>query len=200
MDEFQTMWKETEPIELNVINFHKVETIYSNLRAEEERKNKYMPWTYAVIMAVMAAMAFMVKYTSGNAISAVQCLGLMLIAIGGVTMAYLLQLYRIPVHEFEHDQSSRAFMEIVRTNLNKRKILAPLAVAIYIVLLTGGLHLLIFGFGSLVGQGGSLGILYGMMAGLTGMSIAMMITTHNMMYGKMLKKINTFLNMENELI
>jgi len=198
MDELQAIWNKLNDLQTEVgalIKVDKVDTIYEKLKKEEEQQKKWMPFMVPYIICLMLGMTWLVRYTGGKPLDLIQISGLILITLGGLSMIYLMHLARIPVDLYEHNHTSVEFMKNIKGKLLKRRHLWAIAMIVYILSLTIGLHLLIFGIGSLAGKGGSVGAFYGIMFGLMGASAGGMYSMHQARYGGMLQRIDRFLKL-----
>lgn len=190
--DLKAIWGKLNDLQLEVgkmIGADNIESVYNQLKKEQDRKKKWMPFMVPYIFAIMAFIAW-VSEAHKDIVSMV---GIAMITIGGFIMMNLLNMHEIPIDEYEHDKDSTTFLTLVKEKLEKRKTTWAIGVALYILLLLGGLHLLIFGLESLAGKGGELGILYGMMFGLMGMATGNMYVLHKKQYGEILKTIDRFL-------
>lgn len=190
--DLKAIWNQLGDLQTKVgqlIEVDKVESVYDKLKKEAEQKEKWMPWLVPYILVMMACLTWVSEAYQGL----VPMTGIMLITIGAFIMMHLLNKHTIPLADYEYDKSATDFLKIVKSKLNKRKTTWAVGVATYIFFLLGGLHLLIFGLDSLVGQGATLGLLYGTMLGIAGFATGNMYVIHKMRYGDILKTIDRFL-------
>ena len=192
MEDLKMIWGKLNDLQVEIgamLNEHVVEDTFNTLKKEEARHKK---WTPLMIPYIVLLMGFMTWLTEAYQ-STVSMVGIILITIGGFVMTYLLQANRIPIDKYEHNKDAINFMKTVKEKLMKRKHYWAIGVAIYTLSLLGGLHLLIFGLESLAGRGGEVGLLYGMMFGLTGYATGSMYLFHQKQYGEIIKRIDRFL-------
>lgn len=192
MEDLKMIWGKLNDLQEEVgkmINVNVVEDTYQTLKKEEENHKKYTPWMIPYILILMGFMTWLTEAYQ----STISMVGILLITIGGFVMTYLLSTNRIPIEQYEHGRDATSFLKIVQEKLLKRKQYWPIAVAIYTLSLLAGLHLLIFGLESVANRGGEVGILYGVMLGLTGMVTGSMYAMHQSRYGDLLKRIDRFL-------
>lgn len=192
MEDLKKIWHKLNDLQVEieqVLNKDAVENTYKKLKKEADLQKKWMPWMIPYIFCLMALMTWLTQAHD----SFVKMSGIALITIGGLVMTYLLQANKIPIEQYQHHQDATTFMKIVKEKLEKRKHFWAIGVAIYTLSLTFGLHLLIFGLDSLAGKGGYVGLLYGMMLGLTGFATGNMYLAHQKQYGEVLKTVNRFL-------
>lgn len=197
MDELHAIWNKLNDLQVEVgtlLEVNKVETIYQQLKKEEDLQKKWAPFVMPFIICMMLGMTLFIRYAGGQPYTNIQIIGWILITLGALAMTYLLQSDSLPLATYEHHKNSLDFLKIVKEKLLKRKHLWAFAVTFYIISLTTGLHLLIFGLGSLAGKGGILGAFYGIMFGLMGASAGGMYAMHQAKYGKLLKRIDRFLS------
>lgn len=155
-----------------------VKETFQQLKQEATAQEKWKPWAFPFILTMMAFMTWMTNaYTS-----MISMTGIALIAFGAYLMLYFFQKNRIDLSTYEENPTATNFDEIIREPLKKRVHYWALGVAIYTLSLTFGLHLLIFGIGSLVGKGGLIGTFYGIMLGLTGWVTGGMYALHTKKY------------------
>lgn len=192
MEDLKVIWSKLNDLQMEVgqmIGTDNVETVYNQLKKEQERKKKWMPFMLPYVVVLMSFMTWLTEAYRG----VVPMIGIGLITIGAFIMVQLLNKHKVSLDAYEHDKDSTTFLKLVKEKLNKRKNTWAIGVALYTLLLLGGLHLLIFGLESLVGKGGEVGLLYGMMLGLTGFSAGSMYKLHQRQYGDILKTIDRFL-------
>lgn len=192
MEDLKVIWSKLNDLQLEVgqmIGVDNVETVYTQLKKEQDRKKKWVPFLVPYIMVIMAFMTWLTEAYK----DVVSMVGIMLITIGALIMMKLLNMHAIPIEEYEHDKDSTSFLKLVKEKLEQRKKTSALGVGLYPLFLLGGLHLLIFGLGSLAGRGGEVGLLYGLMLGIAGFSTGSMFLFHQKQYGEILQTIDRFL-------
>lgn len=156
----------------------------NNLKKEAQFNEKWKLW---MMVYVLVLMAFMTWFT-GAYHSIVSMAGISLITLGGCLMMHLFQKNTIDPTIFEETHSLDRLKDMIQEKLKKRMHYWALGMGIYMLSLTCGLHLMIFGLASLAGKGGMLGLFYGAMFGLTGYSIGAIYQFHGLRYKAILKE------------
>lgn len=195
MEDLKVIWGKLNDLQIEVgklVEVDSVTSIYNKLKKEEANRKKWMPWMIPYILLMMAVITWVTEAYKGM----IPMFGIALITVGGFLMMWLLSRHQISVEAYEHDKNATVFLTSVKDKLVKRKTSWAIGVALYILLLLGGLHLLIFGLDSLAGKGGMLGLLYGTMLGLMGYATGSMYLRHQKQYGDTLKMIDRFLKDE----
>lgn len=167
MEKLEMIWHKLDALEKSIgelIAKDAVKETYQLLKQEETVKKKWEPWALPYIFLGMAIVTGM----TGAYTSIVSMGGIALITLGAYLMVYFIQKSQIDLQGYEANPSAVNFEEMIRKPLRKRVHYLALGVGIYILSLTFGLHLLIFGVASLAGKGGLLGAFYGVMLGATG--------------------------------
>ena len=146
MDDLKEIWQKVGDLKAEVgelLAMDKVETIYTQLKKEEDRQKKWKPWQIPYVIVVSALTFFFYNWLSQHYydrnMTTQQILGTLLIPIGGFIMLYFYQLHQIPLDD-EHDRTSTAFLKMVKDKLTKKRKAIRQANMIYISLLTIGLN------------------------------------------------------------
>lgn len=153
MEDLKDIWQKVGDLKAEVgelLAMEKVETIYTQLKKEEERQKKWKPWQipYVIVMTIFifAVYNWISLTYSGRNMTTQQILGTLLIPIGAFTMLYFYQLHQIPL-DGEHDRTSVTFLKMVKDKLAKKGKAIRQANIIYISLLTVALNLVSFDWG-----------------------------------------------------
>lgn len=153
MDDLKAIWEKVGDLKAEVgelLAMDKVETIYTQLKKEEDRQKKWKPWQIPYVIAVTAFIFWFYNWISQHYydrnMTTQQILGTLLIPIGGFIMLYFYQLHQIPLDD-AHDRTSIAFMKMVKEKLAKKRKAIRQANMIYISLLTIGINLVAFDWG-----------------------------------------------------
>lgn len=192
MKDLEKIWQKLNALEKaigHLIEKDGLEKEVNTLKKEVILNKKWQPW---IILLVLVFMGFITWFTTAYD-SVVSMAGIGLITLGGCLMIYFFQKNTIPSQIFETNNSPENLQPLLRKKLKKRMHYWALGMGIYVLCLTFGLHLLIFGLGSLAGKGGMLGLFYGGMFGLTGYSVGMIYQIHAIRYSAILKDKNTLL-------
>ena len=154
MDDLKEIWQKVGDLKAEVgelLAMDKVETIYTQLKKEEDRQKKWKPWQIPYVIVVSALTFFFYNWLSQHYydrnMTTQQILGTLLIPIGGFIMLYFYQLHKIPLEDKEHDQTSLFFLKMVKEKLSKKRKAIRWANMVYISLLTIGLNLVSFDWG-----------------------------------------------------
>jgi len=154
MDDLKAIWQKIGDLKEEVgemIEMNKVESVYSQLKKEEARNKKWLPWMIPYIIAVTAFIFLVYNWISqtysDRNLTTQQILGTLLIPLGGFIMLYFYQLHKIPLDNKEHDQTSLSFLKMVKEKLAKKRKAIRLGNITYILLLTIGLNLVSFDWG-----------------------------------------------------
>lgn len=181
MEQLEKIWHKLDALEKAIgelIAKDAVKETYQLLKQEESSQKKWGPWALPYIFLVMVFITGM----TGAYTSIVSLAGIALITLGAYLMVYFIQKGQIDLQGYEANPSAVNFDEMIRKPLKKRVHYIALGVAIYILSLTFGLHLLIFGVASLAGKGGILGTFYGVMFGATGAVTGSIYAMHTKKY------------------
>lgn len=192
MEDLKRIWNKVNDLQLDIetlLDSKTVEHTYQILKKEEKNQKKWTPLVIPIILITMLVFTWVTQAYQ----TIVSMTGIVLITIGAFVMIRLLQMHQISIDQYEHDRDVISFLKIVKERLAKRKHTWALGVIIYTFSLTIGLHLLIFRLDSLAGLWGQVGLLWGMMLGLTGYAGGSMYLIHQKRYGAILNRINHFL-------
>ena len=153
MDDLKEIWQKVGDLKAEVgelLAMDKVETIYTQLKKEEDRQKKWKPWQIPYVIIVSALTFFFYNWLSQHYydrnMTTQQILGTLLIPIGGFIMLYFYQLHQIPLDD-EHDRTSTAFLKMVKAKLAKKRKAIRQANMIYISLLIIGLNAVSYDWG-----------------------------------------------------
>ena len=196
MDELHAIWSKLDDLQIEVgalINVNQAEDIYKKLKKEEEQRDKWKPFMVPYVVCVMLGFAWLVQSTGGNPLTIIQIISLSLIGVAGLAFVYSFYIIKLPLAEYQTNGNTVAFLKKLKASLLKRRKVYVISMACYIVSLTIGIHLLIFGLDSLAGKGGYLGLFYGCMLGLLGASVGGTYRTYHKQYGDIFKRIDRFL-------
>lgn len=181
MEKLEKIWHKLDALEKaigQIVTRNAVKQTYQQLKKEEVVQQKWQPWALPYTFLMMVFITWMTNaYTSF-----VSMTGIALITLGAYLMLYFFQKTEIDLSIYEINPTAENFDKIIRQPLKKRVHYWAIGVAIYTLSLTFGLHLLIFGIGSLIGKGGFIGIFYGVMLGLTGAVTGSMYAMHTKKY------------------
>jgi len=181
MEKLEMIWHKLDALEKSIgalIAKDAVKETYQLLKQEETVQKKWGPRALPYIFAVMALVTCLAVLYMSIASQA----GIALISVGAYLMVYFIQKSQIDLEGYEANPTAVNFDEMIRKPLKKRVHYLALGVAIYILSLTFGLHLLIFGVASLAGKGGVLGTFYGVMLGATGAVTGSIYAMHTRKY------------------
>lgn len=153
MDDLKAIWEKVGDLKAEVgalLVMDKVETIYTQLKKEEDRQKKWKPWQVPYVIAVSALTFFFYNWISqtyyDRSMTTQQILGTLLIPIGGLLMLYFYQLHQIPLDE-EHDRTSLSFLKMVKEKLTKKREAIRWANMVHISVLTIGLNVISYDWG-----------------------------------------------------
>ncbi|MFK7983455.1 MAG: hypothetical protein AB8G86_25970 [Saprospiraceae bacterium] len=153
MDDLKAIWQKVGDLKAEVgemLEMDKVETIYTQLKKEEDRQKKWKPWQIPYVIAVTVFIFWVYNWISqhyyGRNMTTQQILGTLLIPIGGFIMLYFYQLHQIPLDD-QHDRTSLSFLKMVKEKLAKRRQAKLQADMIYTALLTIGLNIISIDWG-----------------------------------------------------
>lgn len=153
MDELKSIWQKVGDLKSEVgalLEMDKVETIYTQLKKEEDRQKKWKPWQIPYIIFNTVLIFWVYNWISqtyyDRDMTTLQILGTLLIPIGGFVMLYFYQLHKIPLAE-EHDRTSLSFLTMVKEKLVKKRNAIYWGNMIYILILTLGLNIISLDWG-----------------------------------------------------
>ncbi len=181
MEKLEMIWHKLDALEKSIgelIAKDAVKETYQLLKQEETVQKKWAPWALPFIFLLMAFITILAVLYMSIASQA----GIALISIGAYLMVYFIQKSQIDLQGYEANPTAENFDKMIRKPLKKRVHYLALGVGIYILSLTFGLHLLIFGVASLAGKGGVLGTFYGIMLGATGAVTGGIYAAHTKKY------------------
>lgn len=182
----KTVWYKLDDLQNSVSSLMEkdlLENTIQQLKREDKTSGKMMPLILTFLLLMMAGIAWV-----SNAFESVTSMaGIAFIVTGGMTMIHFMSKNRVPFEEYEANGSVNNFIQEIKGIVAQRKHYWAAGVIIYLLSLTFGLHLLIFGLGSLVGKGGTIGTFYGIMLGIAGAAGGSMYALHNKIYGDFLK-------------
>ncbi len=181
MEKLEMIWHKLDALEKSIgelIAKDAIKETYQLLKQEETVQKKWAPWALPFIFLLMAFITILAVLYMSIASQA----GIALISIGAYLMVYFIQKSQIDLQGYEANPTAENFDKMIRKPLKKRVHYLALGVGIYILSLTFGLHLLIFGVASLAGKGGVLGTFYGIMLGATGAVTGGIYAAHTKKY------------------
>jgi len=194
MKDLKQIWDSTNFFHLKnkeIIETENPKYIFLKLEKEENRRKKYFLSITIFILIIMMFFSWLVYYTEG-VFGINQIIGVGLITIGSVFMVYFIQLVKIPFDKFKYQETSLEFLKVVKAKLVVRKKFLIGGISVQFVLLTVGLHFIIFS-NSLIGNGSKLGLHYGSLFAFSGFAIGLTVIFYNAHYKPILKKIEAFL-------
>jgi len=154
MEDLKAIWQKIGDLKAEVgelLEMEKVETIYTQLKKEEDRQKKWKPWQIPYIVVITIFTFGFYNWLSqtyfDRNMTTQQILGTLLIPIGGFMMLYINQLHKIPLDDKEHDRTSFAFLKMVKEKLTKKRKAIRQANMVYLALLTIGLNVISFDWG-----------------------------------------------------
>jgi len=154
MDDLKAIWQKVGDLKVEVgelIEMEKVETIYTQLKKEEDRQKKWMPWMIPYYIGMTLLLLWVYNWISWNwydrTLTNLQIFATLLIPAGGFIMLYFHQLHKIPLDTNEHDRTSLAFLRTVKDKLGKKRKAVLLGNMIYTIILTIGLNIMSLDWG-----------------------------------------------------
>ncbi len=202
MDELKNIWQKIGDLKEEVgdmIEMNKVENVFSQLKKEEARNKKWLPWMipYYIGMTLFLLWAYnwmSVTWFDRN-LSTLQIIGTLLIMVGGFIMLYLTQLHKIPLADYQQDQTSQVFLSTVKEKLAKRRKMSLIANGIYLFILTIGLNMVAYDWSG--DSGNPIGLhtllMNGFMLILAAISLPLGLRKFDKQYKDIVTRIDRFL-------
>jgi len=183
----------------NLLKMNQVTAIYIQLKKEEERRKKWLPWMISYFIGMTLFLLWIYNWISqtwyDRSLSTLQIMGTLLILVGAFVMFYLNQLHKIPLAAYEHDQTSRSFLTVVKKQLVKRRKMHALSNGIYIFILTIALNIIGYDWSApyAAGNWSSLWLLNGFMLLLAAIAIPLGLRNFDKKYKDILNRTDQFL-------
>lgn len=203
MEELRTIWTKLNALQLEVgqmIDMDKVETVYEQLKKEEEIREKYTPYLFPIIggtMLVLGGIIFSSNWMIGEPLDIVQVIGFTLICIGAIYLIYQFKLSSIIFKENDPSESTNDFLRMAKKQLIKRKKASIIGPILYTLLLMIGMYLIILKYINLGDTSGFLygatGLHFGVMFALMGFTYQNQTKLFNEKYQEILERIDRFL-------
>lgn len=202
MDDLKAIWQKIGDLKEEVgemIEMNKVESVYSQLKKEEARNKKWLPWMIPYYIGMTLFILWVYNWMSitwfDRTLSTFQIIGTLLIMVGGFIMLYLSQLHKIPLADYQQDQTSQAFLSTVKEKLAKRRKMSLIANGIYIFVLTIGLNMVAYDWSSDFANGFGLHtiLMNGFMLLLAAITLPLGLRKFDKQYKDILTRIDRFL-------
>lgn len=202
MDDLKAIWHKIGDLKTEVgelLEMDKVESIYTQLKKEEDRQKKWKPWQipYIIVMTVFifGVYNWISQTYYDRDMTTLQILGTLLIPIGGFIMLYFYQLHKIPLADKEHDRTSLSFLTMVKEKLTKKRKAIFWGNMIYVLILALGLNIISLDWGitDISKHWKHLLLLNGTMLGIGILSFRFGLKKFDKQYKDILARIDRFL-------
>lgn len=193
MENLEKIWTQLNDISLDlkeVIQEEADNSIFKQLEKEEQLRKKYNPFLFSLIALIPLVFWGLLHQN----MDWTKALGIACITGSGVAIATFSQIVKIPLQQFQYDQSSLDFMSIVKQKLDQSRMMLVIGVLLQVLLLGTGLYLLIFSNTPL----DNLLLFSGIMMSLCGLVIGLNIASFNRHYRDIYQKIARFLEEDEE--
>ena len=202
MEDLKSIWQKVNDLKGEVgemLEMNKVETIYTQLKKEEDRQKKWLPWMIPYFIGMTLSMLWFYNWVShtwfDRPLNTIQIIGTLLIFVGASIMLYMNQLHKIPLAAYEHDQTAQSFLKIVKEKLAKRRKMALWSNVIYIGILTVALNIISYDWSAPYANGNWSYLLFlnGFMICLAVVAVPLGLRKFDKRYKDILTRIDRFL-------
>ncbi|MEO0339728.1 MAG: hypothetical protein AAF242_10985 [Bacteroidota bacterium] len=197
MDHLETIWKQLndKALDLEPMIQQKADTsIFRQLEKEEMLRKKYNPLLFALI-ATIPFVFYGIFYQEMDWMKAV---GIACITGSGVAIAIFSQIVKMPLREFQYNQTSIDFLRLVKKKLDQSRVMLTFGVFLQCLLLVTGLYLLIFSSADWDNLLAYQLTFAGIMMGLGGVAIGKSIAAFNKHYRSTYQRIHRFVHEDEE--
>jgi len=193
MDNFKATWNQvnidSSRIELTLIEGK--DLILEQLRMEQNLRKQYNP-LIGLLIVLFALIFGYIVFLNSESFGILQVIGILLVILACISIVYLSQSTKIPLHQIEHDNSSTIFLGLVKDKLDHSKKMLIIGLVCQMLFLATGLYLLIF-YNSNDHHIGYVFVFLSLIFGITGFGIGKSVAFFNQHYKSTYQIIDQFL-------